>query len=124
MLYNNCPLKFHSKEYSAMVNWRCDLLCYIETDDVLYPKRKYKQAVYTEVKYNNNARDLINELSKGLYYINTRGTKEYPRSLCVISDNTLDQVTIDFIKTNHILHYVYTIENDDLSTLKINKINY
>lgn len=123
MLYSEKPVKFHSTEYKATSNWRCDILAYIEIPNYNNKDKIFKQPIYTEVKYNNNARDLINELTRGLEYINTRGSDAFPRSLCVIADNTLDKVTIDFIKNNNILFYQFSIKDNDFKTFKIWKVN-
>lgn len=123
MMYQDYPVEFYCKEYKATDNWRCDLLTFIRIDDQLHPGRKYRMPIYTEVKFNNNGRDLLLELSKGLQYVQTRGTEYYPRHLCVIADDTLDQVTIDFIKNNGILFYQYSIKDDDITTFEIHKIN-
>lgn len=87
-----------------------------EEDDMF---RYINAAVFVEVKYNNNDRDLLFELQKHInfrdWYIN-KG-----RAYCdimVISDS-FDKDMVKFMRDNDIIMYKYTIENEDLNTMKM-----
>lgn len=81
--------------------------------------RYINASVFVEVKYNNNDRDLLFELQK---HVNFRDWYiKYGKSFCyivVISDN-FDKDMVKFMRENDIIMYQYSIENNDLSTFKI-----
>lgn len=87
-----------------------------EKDDIL---RHIKAAVFVEVKYNNNDRDLMFEIQK---HINFRDWYiECGKSFCyivVISDN-FDNNMAKFLHDNEVIMYKYNIENEDLNTFTI-----
>ena len=114
MFYLEQPIHLYKKEFQVTPEWRCDLLNYIQ-------QGTYRHPVYTEIKYKDNKRDLLYELHKGLYYIKTRGTEKYPRSLCVISDEIKEIETLRFIKENNILFYEYQVNDNDIYSFKIEK---
>lgn len=76
-------------------------------------------AVFFEVKYNSNMRDLLFELQKLVkfrdWYINIG--KAFCM-ICVISDD-YDEYMVDFMLDNQISMFQLSIENDDIATLKV-----
>lgn len=118
-------LYFYKKEYTVTDYWRADILAYVWAPYPHNPERLYRVPVYIEVKYNNNYRDLIYELEKGLEFINRKShDPNFPRYLAAIVDDTVDEITLEYIKKNKIPCYIYQIENEDLTTLKISMLNY
>lgn len=118
--FKNEELYFHKKEYTVTDYWRADILAYIWATHPYAPERQYRVPVFIEVKYNNNYRDLIYELEKGLEFVNRKShNPDFPRYLAVIVDNTIDETSLEYIKKNKIPMYMYTIENEDLTTLSI-----
>lgn len=119
-LFKNEELFFYKAEYKVTDSWRVDILAYVKLPSPDNPEYIYRAPVYIEVKFDNNYRDLIYELEKGLNYIHRKDRDpNYPRYLAVIVDNTIDPTTLDYITNNQIPCYMYTIENDDLTTLSI-----
>lgn len=89
-----------------------------DEDDLL---RYINAAVFVEIKYKSDMRDLLFELQKHIsfrdWYINIA------KSWCfimVISDD-FDNDMINFMLDNNILIYQYSIDNDDLSTFSISE---
>lgn len=132
-LYNNWNKYFPDfvgckKEYTIRDS-RIDILSSYKTD--LYkigirPEndicRFINAAVFAEVKYNNNDRDLMYELQKHIQFRNRY--IECGKSYCyimVISDG-FDQYMLNFMRENDIITYQYSIEDNDLETFKIWKI--
>ena len=89
----------------------------IRSEEDLY--RYINAAVFVEVKYNENNRDLIYELQKHIefrdWYIN------YGKAYCIIMtiSDEYDQYMTKFIRNNKIIAYKYSIEDDNLDTFKI-----
>ena len=85
--------------------------------------RYINAAVFIEVKYNNNHRDLLYELQKHInfrdWYINIGKAYCF---IVVISDNYDDDI-IDFMEDNDIIMYKYEIQDEDLNTFKIEEFN-
>ena len=85
--------------------------------------RYINAAVFIEVKYNNNHRDLLYELQKHInfrdWYINMGKAYCF---IAVISDNYDDNM-IDFMEDNDIIMYKYEIQDEDLNTFKIEEFN-
>ena len=85
--------------------------------------RYINAAVFIEVKYNNNHRDLLYELQKHInfrdWYINMGKAYCF---IVVISDNYDDNM-IDFMEDNDIIMYKYEIQDEDLNTFKIEEFN-
>ena len=85
--------------------------------------RYINAAVFIEVKYNNNHRDLLYELQKHInfrdWYINMGKAYCF---IVVISDNYDDDM-IDFMEDNDIIMYKYEIQDEDLNTFKIEELN-
>lgn len=85
--------------------------------------RYINAAVFIEVKYNNNHRDLLYELQKHInfrdWYINMGKAYCF---IVVISDNYDDDM-IDFMEDNDIIMYKYEIQDEDLNTFKIEEFN-
>lgn len=118
-------LKGCKKEYSFRDS-RVDILSSIPVD--LYeegireeddPFRYTNAAVFVEVKFNSEMRDLLFELKKHIDFRNWY--IEYGKSLCyivVISDK-FEPNMVKFMEENDITMFKYTIENEDLNTLKI-----
>ena len=81
--------------------------------------RYINAAVFVEVKYNNNDRDLLFELQK---HVNFRDWYiKYGKSYCyivVIADN-YDEYMLKYMKEHDILTYKYSLKDEDLSTFKI-----
>lgn len=110
----NEELFFYKKEQKIDRYWRCDIFAYRKQ---VFKDRVFKAPVYIEVKYNNNHRDLLYELSKGLNFLNQPTIKSVPRHLCVfIEEKSLDSVTQQFLEDKNITYYVYSLNNDDLDT--------
>lgn len=89
-------------------------------DDIL---RYANAAVFVEIKYNSNMRDLLYELQKHInfrnWYVN------FGKAWCfimVISDE-FDYEMVKFMEDNNIIMYKYSIEDEDLSTFKIEEYN-
>lgn len=85
-------------------------------DDLL---RHINAAVFVEVKYNNNDRDLLFELQKHINF--KKWYVDVGKSYCyivVISDN-FDDNMVKFMEENDIIMYKYSIDNEDLNTFKI-----
>lgn len=119
-LFKDEELFFYKTEYKVTDNWRADILAYVKLPSPDNPKYIYRAPVYIEVKFDHNYRDLIYELEKGLNYIHRKDRDpNYPRYLAVIVDDTIDATTLEYIKSNQIPCYMYTIENEDLTTLNI-----
>lgn len=80
-------------------------------------------AVFVEIKYNSNMRDLLYELQKHIsfrdWYVNVGKAWCF---IMVISDE-FDYEMVKFMEDNNIMMYKYTFENDDLSTFKIEEYN-
>lgn len=85
-------------------------------DDIV---RHVNAAVFVEIKYNSNMRDLLYELQK---HINFRERYvNFGKAWCfimVISDE-FDYEMVKFMEDNNIIMYKYSIEDEDLSTFKI-----
>lgn len=85
-------------------------------DDIV---RYINAAVFVEIKYNSNMRDLLYELQK---HINFREQYvNFGKAWCfimVISDE-FDYEMVKFMEDNNIIMYKYSIEDEDLSTFKI-----
>lgn len=108
---------FHKKECKVDRSWRCDLIAYRKQ---LFEDKEIKSPIYIEVKYNNNHRDLLYELSKGLFFLSRPAIKTRPRHLCVfIEDKSLDKTIEEFMKEKRITYYIFSLKNDDLNTLQI-----
>lgn len=124
--FKDDELYFYKKEYTVIPDyWRADILAYVWAPHPYDPERQYKVPIFIEVKYNNNYRDLIYELEKGLEFINRKShNPDFPHYLVVIVDNTIDEVTLEYIKKNKIPVYMYTIEDEDLTTFKISMLDY
>lgn len=123
--FKNEELYFYKKEYSVTDYWRADMLCYVWGPHPKAPDRQYKIPIFVEVKYNNNYRDLIYELEKGLEFINRKNhNPDFPQYLAVIVDDQIDPVSLEYIKKNNIPIYMYTIEEEDLTTLKLSMYAY
>ena len=89
----------------------------IRSEDDMF--RHINAAVFAEVKYNSNMRDLLYELQKHInfrnWYVN------FGKAWCfimVISDE-FDYEMVKFMEDNNIIMYKYSIEDEDLSTFKI-----
>lgn len=120
VLFKAEELHFYKREMKITDSWRVDIMAYVLTPHPEVPDKLHKTPVYIEVKFNHNDRDLIFELEKGLRYIHRSDRDpKYPRYLAVIVDDTIDSVSLEYIKKNNIPCYMYTIENDDLTTMKI-----
>lgn len=81
--------------------------------------RHINASVFVEVKYNSNMRDLLFELQKHISFRDWH--VNYGRSWCfvmVISDE-FDYEMVKFMESNDIIMYKYSMENEDLSTFKI-----
>lgn len=80
-------------------------------------------AVFVEIKYNSNMRDLLYELQKHIsfrdWYVNVGKAWCF---IMVISDE-FDYEMVKFMEDNNIMMYKYTFENDDLSTFRIEEYN-
>jgi hypothetical protein len=119
-------LQFCKTEYSLR-NFRVDMLASFDANlkDLGLRDEDYfcKPAVFIEVKYNSNMRDLIFELQKQIqfrdWYINT--AKAFC-VICVLSDD-YDIDMVKFMEDNSIVMYKYSIEDDDISTLSIEEYN-
>lgn len=120
VLFGGEELYFYKAEFRVTDNWRADVLAYVNLPCPDNPNAIYRAPVYMEVKYNNNYRDLIYELEKGLNYINHPSKNpDYPRYLAVIVDDTIDSTSLEYIKNNKIPCYMYTMQDEDLTTLSI-----
>lgn len=119
-------LQFCKIEYSLR-NFRVDMLASFDANlkDLGLRNEDYfcKPAVFIEVKYNSNMRDLIFELQKQIqfrdWYINIG--KAFC-VICVLSDD-YDIDMVKFMEDNSIVMYKYSIEDDDISTLFIEEYN-
>lgn len=119
-LFKDEELFFYKTEYKVTDYWRADILAYVKLPSPNNPSAIYRAPVYIEVKFDNNYRDLIYELEKGLKFIHHPSRDpNYPRYLAVIVDDTIDEVTLEYIRKNNIPCYMYTMENNDLTTLSI-----
>jgi hypothetical protein len=81
--------------------------------------RYINAAVFVEIKYNENHRDLVYELQK---HINFRDWYiKYGKAYCLIMtiSDEYDPYITKFIRDNKIIAYKYSIENNDLNTFKI-----
>lgn len=115
-------LRFCKKEYSLR-NFRVDMLADFEANlkDLGLRDEDYfcKPAVFFEVKYNSNMRDLIFELQKQIqfrdWYINIG--KAFC-VICVLSDD-YDADMVKFMNDNSVVMYKYEIKDDDITTLSI-----
>lgn len=115
-------LRFCKTEYSLR-NFRVDILASFKANlkDLGLREEDYycSPAVFVEVKYNSNMRDLIYELQKQIqfrdWYINIG--KAFCM-ICVLLDD-FDEDMVKFMENNSILMYKYEIDNDDISTLSI-----
>lgn len=91
-----------------------------EEDDTL---RYTNAAVFVEVKYNSNMRDLIFEVQKHIdfreWYI---GVNKCFCMIMVISDD-FDSDMAQFMQENDILMYKFSMKNEDLSTFTIKEYN-
>lgn len=83
-----------------------------------------KAAVFCEVKYNSDMRDLMFELQKHIsfrdWYIN------YGKAFCmimVISDE-FDYEMVKFMEYNNVIMYKINIKDDDLNTLSLEEYNF
>lgn len=124
-LFKDEELYFFRKEFKVTDTWRVDLLAYVLIPNPDHPHLMHKAPVYIEVKFNHNDRDLIFELEKGLRYVHRSDRDpKYPRYLAVIADDSLDDISLEYIKKNNIPLYIYTLENDDLTTLKLSMYSY
>lgn len=87
-----------------------------EEDDIF---RYTKAAVFVEVKYNSEMRDLLFELQKHIdfrnWYINLGKSYCY---IVVISDK-FEPNMVKFMEENDIIMYKYSIKDDDLETFEI-----
>ena len=119
-------LHFCKTEYSLR-NFRVDILADFAANlkDLGLRETDYncRPAVFVEVKYNSNMRDLIFELQKQIqfrnWYINCG--KAFCM-ICVLSDD-YDIDMVKFMEDNAIIMYKYEIEDDDISTLTIKEYN-
>lgn len=102
-IFSSCPVDL----YELGIRDKDDILRYINA------------SVFVEVKYNSNMRDLLYELQKHIsfrdWYVN------YGKSWCfiiVISDE-FDYEMVKFMESNNIIMYKYSMEEEDLSTFKL-----
>lgn len=119
-------LHFCKTEYSLR-NFRVDILADFKANlkDLGLREEDYycSPAVFMEVKYNSNMRDLIYELQKQIqfrdWYIN------YGKAFCVICvlSDEFDEDMVKFMEDNSIIMYKYEIDDDDISTLSIKEYN-
>lgn len=90
-----------------------------ETDQFRY----INATVFVEIKYNSNMRDLLYELQKHIsfrdWYVNVGKAWCF---IMVISDE-FDYEMVKFMEDNNIMMYKYTLENEDLTTFKIEEYN-
>lgn len=118
-------LKFHKKEFSLR-NFRVDISSSLEVDlKNIHKKRDSyitKIPVFFEVKYNSDMRDLLFELEKQISFRDwyTKIAKCFC-IICVISDK-FEPTMIQYMKENNIYMFKSTIKNDDITTLKIEKL--
>ena len=81
--------------------------------------RHINAAVFAEVKYNSNMRDLLFELQKLIsfreWYVNVG------KAFCFIMaiSDEFDYEMVKFMEANNIIMYKYYIENDDFDTFRI-----
>lgn len=120
-------LNFCKTEYTLR-NFRVDILAdfHANLKDFGIRNEDYycKPAVFFEVKYNSNMRDLIFELQKQIqfrnWYINT--AKGFCL-ICVLSDE-YDEDMVKFMQDNSIIMYKYFIKEKDIETLTIEEFKY
>ena len=93
----------------------------IKSEDDMF--RYINAAVFVEIKYNSNMRDLLYELQKHIsfrdWYVNVGKAWCF---IMVISDE-FDYEMVKFMEDNNIMMYKYSIEDEDLSTFKIEEYN-
>lgn len=106
-LFSSCPVDL----YELGIRKEDDMFRYINA------------AVFAEVKYNSNMRDLLFELQKHIsfrdWYVNVGKAWCF---IMVISDE-FDYEMVKFMEDNNIMMFKYSIENEDLSTFKIEEYN-
>ena len=117
-------LHFCKTEYS-LHNFRVDILADFEANlkDLNIREEDYfcKPTVFFEVKCNSLMRDLIYEIQKQVKFRNRYiNTNKCYCMICTISDE-YDEDMVDFLEQNNIIMYKYTIDNNDISTLKISE---
>jgi hypothetical protein len=119
-------LRFCKTEYTLR-NFRVDILADFKANlkDLGIREEDYfcNPAVFIEVKFNSNMRDLIFELQKQIqfrdWYI------KYGKAfcmICVLSDE-YDLDMVKFMEDNSIIMYKYEIEDNDIETLSIKEYN-
>lgn len=122
--FKNEELHFYKTEYTVTSDWRTDILAYVISQHPYNIERTYKVPIFIEVKYNN-FRDLVYELEKGLAFINRKNNNpDFPRYLAVIVNDTIDEVTLAYIKEKNIPIYMYSVDNEDLTTFKVSMFDY
>lgn len=87
-----------------------------EKDD---PLRKTKAAVFVEVKYNSEMRDLLFELQKHIKFRDWYISKGKSCCYIVVISDKFDANMVQFMEENDIIMYKYNIENEDLETFEI-----
>lgn len=120
-------LKFCKTEYK-LKNFRVDILADFPANlkELGIREKDFycKPAVFFEVKYNSNMRDLIFELQKQIqfrnWYINI--AKSFC-IICVLSDE-FDDDMVKFMQDNSIIMYKYMIKEKDIKTLTIEEFKY
>lgn len=105
--------KRRRKEFTFR-NSRVDILSSITREE----DNTKHDAIFMEVKYSGNDRDLLYELEKHIafrdFYIKAGGMVY----IVVLSDN-FDKHMISYMEENYITMYLYKIEDNDLNTLTI-----
>ena len=119
-------LRFCKTEYKLQ-NSRIDILADFEANlkDLGIREEDYicRPAVFFEVKYDSNMRDLLFELQKQINFRNRYiNINKAFCIICTISDE-YDEDMVNFMEENNIIMYKYKITNNDLNTLTIEEYN-
>ena len=83
------------------------------------PFRYTKAAVFVEVKYNSEMRDLLFELQKHIAFRDWYISKGKSCCYIVVISDKFDANMVKFMEENDIIMYKYTIEDEDLETFEI-----
>ena len=119
--------KFHRTEYKIN-NSSVAILSSFKADlkDLGVREESYLTdiAIFCEVKFNSNMRDLMFEIHKQIkirdWYINIG--KSFIMLMVVSDDFDLDMA--EFLHENNVAMFIYTIPDDDISKLTIKEFDY
>lgn len=110
---------FRDSRVDILSSYPVDLYEYGIREDENDKLRYINAAVFIEVKFNNNHRDLLYELQKHINFRNWYATIGKAYCFIVVISDYYDIDMIDFMEDNDIIMYKYEIQNNDLNTFTL-----